>query len=316
MIGQIHKISFVYPPVSNRVAEWIKDDKEVQELLKDSNLYLIGQRPEIFFIFDKNTINNIHNTKKIQGAINSAKLNSDFTIDISLLIETYKIEFETIVIEVGEKIIIIMDQDNNILEWFTVEKLLFYRSRNYNVISGLDNYREFNNFRLHYVGISKKDDSLTRLVIKPHDKRLRILSKENSINGRSQLNDEICLFFCKIKNLEIKVLENNEYDKFVNNIGKTTGAKNNIIADVEKALIKIMNTDYNTIKYKNYPNSNDGLFNYDIDRIAYFFGESYSFKTKSNDIIGNFTNYDFDQQNIADFILVDKKEVNLIKTKE
>ena len=48
-----------------------------------------------------------------------------------------------------------------------------------------------------------------------------------------------------------------------------------------------MNTDYNTIKYNNYPNSNDGLFN-----------------------------YDFDEQNIADYILVDKKEVTLIKTKE
>ena len=316
MKGQIHKISFVYPPVSNRVAEWIKDEEDVQDILKNSNLYLIGQRPEIFFSFDKNVNNNILNTKKIQGSIISDNLNSDFTIDISLLIKTYEIVFEEIVIELGEKIIRIIDHDNNIIEWFTVEKLLYDRSRNYNVITGLNNYRRFNIFRLHYVGISKKDDSLKRLVIKPHDKRLRILSKENSINWGSQLSDEICIFFCKITTFELKVLEDNEYDKFINNMGKITGAKNNIIADVEKALIKIMNTDYNTIKYNKYPKSNDGLFYYDIDKIAYFFGESYSFRTKSNDIIGNFTNYDFDEQNIADYILVDKKEVTLIKTNE
>lgn len=46
MKAQLNILKLVYPPISNQEAEWLKDDPEVRELLKQSNLYMIGQRGE------------------------------------------------------------------------------------------------------------------------------------------------------------------------------------------------------------------------------------------------------------------------------
>jgi len=46
----IHKLELVYPPISNQEAEWLKNEKDVQNEIKASNLYMIGQKPESFFV--------------------------------------------------------------------------------------------------------------------------------------------------------------------------------------------------------------------------------------------------------------------------
>lgn len=43
---QLHFLKLVYPPISNQEAEWLKDIPEVQEEIRHSNLYMIGQRHE------------------------------------------------------------------------------------------------------------------------------------------------------------------------------------------------------------------------------------------------------------------------------
>ena len=47
MKSQINLLRLVYPPISNQEAEWLKDDPEVQECIKTSNLYMICQREEV-----------------------------------------------------------------------------------------------------------------------------------------------------------------------------------------------------------------------------------------------------------------------------
>lgn len=312
---QLHKLSFVYPPISNRIAEYLKDDKEVQQEIENSNLYLIGQRPEIFFKFNEYLEEDFYTNKTIYGSIFSNNLNSNFEINLAPLLEYKKIKIESVKVSYCDKFMKITDKQDNIIEWFTVEKLLFDRSRKSNLISGIDNYKDFNKFKLLYIGISLKENSLKRLVIKPHDKRLRILSLEAPINKNSELTNEICFFFCKTTNLQINQLNSkvDNIDKFIEDMSKLTGKKENIIADVEKALIKKLNTDYNVVKYKNYPKSKDGLSNLDIDTIIYFLGESYSFKTDTNCIVGNYTEYEFDKQNIADYIITRNGKVELVK---
>lgn len=315
MIGQLHKLSLVYPPVSNQVAEWIKNDPEVQEIIHESNIYFIAQRPEMYFIFDQKSIERLAIERKIEGSLISNDYNSKFWIDVNGIIEYYKDEIKSIDnvnIEVGEKIIKIKNCDD-ILTWFTVEKLLFDRSRNLSIIHGLDDYRLFNKYFLHYVGISKEDDSLRRLVIKPHDKRIRILSNEYPFSKGSRPSDEITFFFFKLSTLEAHVLEDGKVDDFVDRMGKITGTMIERIADAEKALISVLDTKYNTMKYSDYPKSIDGLYSYEINQYAYFIGESYSFITESNTIVGNWTDDDFDKDNIADFIAIADNTVTLYK---
>lgn len=311
--SQIHKLKLVFPPISNQVAEWVKDDPDVKQILSQSKLYMIGQRSETFFRFDENLfLNTDHFT--IDGEVFSDNIRSPFSIDVERLFHFQGIEKEistNIVVEAGDKSIrIINKQNHEIIDWWTIEKLIHDKSKNYPFVKKLDNFREFTDYILHYVGISTQKDSLQRLVIQPHDKRLRILSNEYSKTKGSRLTDEIVLFFFDISTFEIKTFEKTED---FSDIGKITGEKEEIIADAEKAFVKIMNCTYNEVKFDSYPRSTDGLYKYDIDNYGFFIGESYSFATEDNIINGNYSAYDFDIQSKSDLILTGKDKVTLFK---
>src|SRR4030042_4917332 len=135
----------------------------------------------------------------------------------------------------------------DVIEWFTTEKLLFDKWRGHPGITGLNNYRDFTKYYLHYVGISKKEDSLTRLVIKPHDARLRILSNEYAESHGSRVTDETVLFFFRIEPLRVTIVESEEdINELVNGV---VFDKQRIISDCEKAFINILESKYNTITF-------------------------------------------------------------------
>lgn len=191
MKAQINILKLVYPPISNQEAEWIKDDPEVVAEIKSSNLYMIVQRHESKFhlLNEEEMYQNFKNDFSIKFKYILGNISDDVEINLSILFKEHKIKMEdfNFELELGEKQIRIWKCDIetseriDVIAWFTTEKILWDKWHGHPAISGLNNYRQFSEYYLHYVGISKKDDSLTRLVIKPHDKRLRILSNENSI---------------------------------------------------------------------------------------------------------------------------------------
>jgi protoheme ferro-lyase len=64
MKSQVHRLDLIYPPVTNQEAEWLRDNKEVKEQLKYSNLYFVAQKPETFFQLDEK-LSEILEQKKI-----------------------------------------------------------------------------------------------------------------------------------------------------------------------------------------------------------------------------------------------------------
>lgn len=173
----------------------------------------------------------------------------------------------------------------------------------------MEDFANFYVYNLHYVGISKKDNSFKRLVIKPHDKRLRIVSNEHPLNSGSRVTDEIVHFFFRIKSIEIKMyLEDKDFDE----IGKTELEDYiAIVADAEKAFIKILNAKYNEVKFDNYPLSTDGLYKTSVERHSFSIDEDITFVTDTNTIRGaRNTMYSLRQ---CDFIAISKDDVELIK---
>ncbi len=319
MIGQIHKIQLVFPPLSNQSAEWLKDIDQIHDMLSSSKLYAIGQREEVFFEFDNNTCFD-KKRRMVNGKLVSGKLSDSFSIDMKELFKFYPSYFDSldeVDLRAGPKIIKLWsDKENDFINWWTVEKLVYDRSVGFSFIKGLDNYRLFSKYHIHYIGISLENDSLTRLVIKPHDKRLRILSNEWPLREGSRLTDEIVLFFFDVHTSEINTYDINNPDLFINSLYSITGTKTNIIADAEKALVKILNSEYNEVKFQNYPVSKDGLWKFPIDRMAYFIGDSYEFITQETSIVGNYTTEDIDPENKSDFIFIDRGNVQLIKVEK
>lgn len=316
---QINFLKLVYPPISNQEAEWMKDDPEVIAELKKSNLYMIVQRHESkFHLFnEKEMSENFIDNFSIKFKYTIGNISDDVEINLTVLfkelninINEYNFEFE-----LGKKQIRIWkcDLETNeridVVDWFTTEKILWDKWRGHPAIFGLDDYRKFSNYYLHYVGISKKDDSWKRLVIKPHDKRLRILSNENSIASQSRLTDELILLFFKIEPLEIQVYDEKDTDDFLHGINIDN---KKIIADAEKAFIQVLDSKYNTEKYKNYPKGKDGLYNEGLTRYSYIIGESMTLITDKEKIRGDSSSeYTFYES--ADMIMVEDDEVTIVK---
>lgn len=311
---QLHDLELVYPPISNQEAEWLKDDPLVSEEISKSNLYFIGQRPETFFIFNTDVANRILNEKKIFFTYKTGNKSSEGYIDIMVLLEYMGFQNETdLDIDLGDKLIRIWIKKNGeVLDWFTTEKILHDKCRRKPYIKGFNDYSQFYIYNLHYVGISKKENSFSRLLIRPHDKRLRILSNEHPLNSGSRLTDEIVLFFFRIKSTEIKQYMN---DNDFNEIGKNElGDYIKIIADAEKAFVKIMNTEYNEVKFKDYPLSTDGISNTAVNKRSYSIDEDIKFITSSNVIIGKKKHLLSKDQ--GDYISISENLVELIKIKD
>jgi hypothetical protein len=311
MRSQLHELELIYPPVSNQEAEWVKNDIEVLAELKKSNLYFIGQKPETFYFFEDDVSEKVQVEKRIYFGYKSGKKSVNGYIDLDILAKHSKnTEPINLDIELGPKLIRIWNlNDNEVLDWFTTDKILHDKSRNVPYLFGMEDYRKFYSYNLHYVGISKKDDSFTRLVVKPHDKRLRILSNEHPLNSGSRLTDEIVLFFFRINSLELKVFsESKDFEE----LGKTElDDKIRIVADAEKAFIKIMDSKYNEVKFENYPFSTDGLYSSSVQRHTFSIDENITFITDNNTIRG--AKKDLVGLKQSDFISISKKHVELIK---
>lgn len=314
MRAQLHYLELVFPPISNQEAEWLKGDADVKAAISNSNLYFIGQRPEALFTFGEDVQAKLLSEHKLYfNYIMGRKKDSGY-IDIEEMCKFYKYPNDLALdIELGPKLIrlwSITPIGNEIVEWFTTDKILFDRNRDKPFIKDFNSYQDFLVFNLHYVGISKKETSFERLIVRPHDKRLRILSNEHPLNTGSRVTDEIVLFFFKIKSIEIKQYTNSEdFDEFGQN---ELEDYKKIIADAEKAFVKIMDTQYNEVKFAEYPYSIDGLYNTKVERHSFSIDENITFITDSNTIVGQ--RRDFKKFNKeGDFIAVSKERVNLIK---
>ena len=93
MKSQINILQLVYPPISNQEAEWLKDDLEVQEALKNSNLYMICQRSEAFFEYTHaNITKNIGDEGIFRFSIITQAHTTSGEIDISRLLKLHNVD--------------------------------------------------------------------------------------------------------------------------------------------------------------------------------------------------------------------------------
>lgn len=319
MRSQIHELELVYFPISNQEAEYVKKDPEVQELISNSNLYFIGQKPETYFEFasPEEIESTFHKEKKLTFNVICGNKNSQCVLDMNMLCDYYKVPVDAIDIEVGRKVITVIRMDREepeVFEWFFTEKLIFERSRGKKTfILELDDFSDFFTYNLHYVGISKSQTSFERLILKPHDTRLRILTNEHPLNQGSRVTDEIMFFFFRIKSQEIKqYLQEEDWDELGEN---ELEDPKRIIADAEKAFVSVINTSYNRIKFNGYPLSMDGLSGSKVNRLSYAIDENITFITDSVSLIGK-RNSIFKKEVYSDFISIDfdQNTVELFKT--
>ncbi|MFH5181607.1 hypothetical protein ACHHV8_02635 [Paenibacillus sp. TAB 01] len=300
----INKLNLVYPPITNQEGAWLWNVPEVRDFVKGSKLYMIGHREELKFI-NEQFISEGRGIIQFQLATATHK---SPIIQISLYHCLPDIEDE-ISIELGEKLFRIKDSQGNVLQWYTPDILLYRYWKNQLTIRIIDdtefNYRDFTRYELYYVGISKNNDSFSRLFDESHHARLKILTNEYP-KSSGRLTDELLIFMFQIDKLNINIFD--RIEDIDEQINYHTEDEIAIIADAEKAFIKLLETKYNEVKYKNYPNGDDGLYSEGLDRYCFYIGEDITFYTTKGDFIGASDVHDH-----ADMIFVESEVAKVVK---
>lgn len=309
--SKISMLELVYLPMSNQEAVWFKDDPEIEALLRKSDFYVIGGRPEAKFTdFQKDDETwRLSFNVIIEGGLTDAVV-----LDVRSLPGVENADPQTVCIELGPKFVRIWDgpadkDDSNVLEWFTTEKLIFDRSHGRAGIEGLDRHAEFAVYDLLYVGIARTGDSFDRVIAKGHHARTEILANEPQRYPGARVSDETYLFLFKVNSLVMQTFEpDHEFtgEEFSGNIDNKM-----VVADAEKAFVNLLKPDYNKVQFTQYPKGKDGLYGAGYARYGYLINENITFNTAHGKVRGAHDPIGF-ISNRADFIFVNGDEVRLL----
>ena len=304
----------VYPPISSSFASALKKDKEVEQLLRRSDFYMIGARPEArlcnFVIQDK-----------------SGLLNFDFMISgcptVPVMIKPHELlgiasyageSFQIEIDDAGTGFRIWSDKphapSSKVLEWFSTESLLWHAVRGRPGIYGLEDSRSLSTFDLLYIGIARKGDSFDRLIKKGHEKRMEILSSEHPLTPGARVSDEVTLFLFAADPLIMTTIDNAE--DVDDELLAGTYDNKRIVADAEKAFVRLLEPQYNEERFKSYPKSADGLYGQGFARYVYVIGEEMAFVTPNGTLCGGVDLLGL-PTNQADAIYVEGENVRLLK---
>ncbi|MCA1982970.1 hypothetical protein [Nocardioides nematodiphilus] len=316
MLSTLH---LVYPPVSSYEADSVKDDPEVEALLRESDFYMMAMRPEVFF--DDIELDGTLWTLRVVGEGAGGEPFVDHaTLDIERLATDLLGEMpETVTADLGPKFVRLWpgteeeveEGDLEPFEWFTTEKLLHDKGRGVAGITGLEKLRDFATYELLYVGIAKKSDTFSRLFAQAHKTRQRILSGEWPRRTGSRVTDELILFPFRVEPTIFRTMEPG--DETTDTAGDAWALyKKKVVADAEKAFIHLLDPQYNVEKFKSYPQGKDGLYGGEHQRYGYLIAENITFATANGTMRGAFNAEWGMVDDSADWIFVEGDDVELV----
>lgn len=312
-------LRLVHPPISNQQADILKKTKtDGAKQLKDrlaAPIYMIAQRQEIFlenvaFDEDSGIVNFelVLADKRLPGSVNAAGL-SDLLGDPDVA---------SMGVHVDDNAIFVLDIDENgkgKAVWGAgPDALLMYGWRNDPYVTLNGNIREFATYRLLYIGMSD-NGAYQRLINSPHHARLSILTNEWQIRAEARVSDELYFFLFDIDPLLIQMwgpedeITDQEMERLLSH--NSGLPQDNLVCDVEKAFIRMLDTKYNDVKYQNYPRVEGGVFDLGFDSYAYAIAEDIRFEVQGQFVDGGY-HFAMPASNDADIILVKGDEVSLI----
>ena len=303
-----HGLKLVYPPITNQEGAWLYKVPKVREILRDSKLYVLGQREEL--LFDEWSVCEETHVFKFYLKCGSIRVGP-----VSMPLDQLRIT-TTFQVEIGERSFKVRETPLNMedepIYWCTPNILLYQWFNEVVSLDGLESAWDLMRFKMHYVGISTKNDSFQRLFETGHKARTEILTNERQLSPESRVSDELVLFMFRVEPSVIETfISEGDIDSMWLEPDQYPDQKA-YAADAEKALVKIMDSQYNEKKFPNYPKGTDGLWGKGLDRYGFHFEELVEFVTDKCSIRGG-KPFGRDQ---PDLILIDGAEVELISVSQ
>jgi hypothetical protein len=313
--NQICSLRLVYPPISNQEAEWLRHDPGVEAALRQSNIYMIVSRAEAKFL---DLLGSAEDLSLLLTFATGDGLRDPVLMRVGELPGVVELAAARLKLDCGDKIIRVFRQhdsaEDELLQWFTTEKLLFDRWQGMPGLYGLEKRRELATYELLYVGISKVEDAFERLLCQPHDKRLRILANEPQKSPGARVTDETYLLFFKTDVLRIHTFAPDT--DFEGEFASPPDLHDpRIVADAEKAFVHFIDGRYNIVKYRQYPRGADGLFGTELQRYVYVIAEDLTLRGAAGTIRGAY-HPELPNANGADAIFIDRETATLLTAED
>lgn len=323
-------LRLAFPPVCSYHADELIKDHKVCRSLEKSNLYMMATKPKAVF---GEWLTSLHrNPSDPSGNISSYLLPSDNIIRIPVRSVDYEgnsicVEFKVdldakwrslygtslsnrveIFIDFDKKNSLLIfsytdpeDHNEKELWWCTPDSMIYDLSRQSQQqapwMTASDNWRSLSHYRLVYVGISKKQNTLKRLFQGAHEKRQSYLNKYDAAEPGFKNSEELILFAftAEAKALPLNagpklITSSADFSDFVSRIHRVdveslyseipSEHTKYIIPDAEKAIVQHMLPELNSTMYKDYPLKNrDGLSNTPYKQWQHMLGEDLLFYT-------------------------------------
>jgi hypothetical protein len=278
-----------------------KKNTSLHEYLVDSGIYIVAKKARLYFDNVSQSEEGVLSFDICQKE-SQEKIYAFFPIFLNEIIDP-NINILQITLSPDNDEISIFNLDDKLITSFSPESFLYNYFKKTIVAKIAGNSHLLSKYEVLYVGKATEQHILKRIT--GHAAIQDVLSKETSISGISPPSHEIFLLFFRLKENSFGVYTfeekdtDEQADKLLNQF--LNHPKNReIYLDVEKALIKCLNPSYNSVKYKKYPVSNEGLYKYELDNYFYLIHENIILNYENGQIWGNI------KEELADLIIVSK----------
>lgn len=286
--SKVTVLETVYPPISSSMASVLKEYKDVEAMMRESDFYMIAARPEAklrdFDVDEEGQVLRLDIAVYGQASVPVTIMLKELPGVEAYAGDTYQLEMD----QEGAGLRIWTGKPHadgsEILEWFTPDSLLWFASRGRPGIYGLEGARSLSTFELLYIGIAKTGDSFDRVINKGHEKRMEILSSEPQRGPGARVSDEVVLFLFQALPTFMTTIDSE--DDIDDELIFGTYDNKRIVKDAEKAFVKLLEPAYNKELFKKYPKGTDGLYGQGFERYAYVIGENVVFVTPNGTIRG------------------------------
>ncbi len=316
--GFSSKLQLAYSPISNFDFVALKEEEIIQQILHKSMLYVIAQRPVLYFdnmVFDTDTFS-LTFEMKITG--------NDIVLQCKLPLMQEEIEpYEnSVYVEFGShnkkwapantfpikdvNAIKIYNNEGDFLIWLSPERLIHLWQHEIISATIVGDLTPFTTYFVHYVGKATDQEIWERLT--GHATLQEILSIEYPLNYGSLPTHEIALLLFQVIEMESLKVASDDIEEFINSMIDTNiPNQRDVSLDAEKLLVKLLSPFYNIKKFTNYPKSTDGLYRFGFDRFIYHIAENITLKYQDREL-----NFNKDSSKSDLIGIKDNKEIEVI----
>lgn len=302
-ISQMNFLRTIFPPFTNRNAQLLisKANARIALHLRQSKFYMIAARAQASFV-------NPRIDKKEAKIYLEVQVGTE-VVDTGVIHLAKCDELQdSCEIKVTDEAVLLggTKKGTHVKVWLTPDSVYWHVARGASYLEGFTRHDLVCNYDLLYVGIAKQQDSYQRLIKNAHHGRIRVLSEERARKPGAHPSDEIILFLFDLEPLGIQTIsaEDDDYELF-------QGANSNrVIADAEKAFVRLLDPHYNVTKFQNYPKGGDGLYETGLNSYGYIINENFRFNTTSARFKGYWSEMGFDNRQDSIFIEGDKVELH------